>query len=259
MLSENKQQNSLAEVNKSNGGFTVSDVSVFKDSPTTLYLFQKTEKLVSAIYLISNFIKDIEPLKWQLREAGLNLISLSVKNGFEVSKYLKVISLLQIAHIAGIISEMNFNILKFEFESLIQTIEENDKKTGSKGLLFSEHFFAVSNQGETLNQEKGFTLIPNNYSKGHNTMSDRFTRPIGGMSNRQKPVRQVNPGGDKSNRQEIIIGLLKNGGELGIKDFTSAIKGCSEKTVQRELSVLVSKGQIKKAGEKRWSRYSING
>lgn len=207
----------------------------------TTYLYKKTEKLVSALYLISNFLSDKEPIKWQLRESGIDLLS----QNMSVSLINKILSLLQVAHVSGMVSEMNFNILKFEFESLIQAVEQAGKES-LKGHVLSEQFFTVSNQGETLNREKGFSLIPNNSPKGHNTMSDR-------MSVKNTELKQK----DKSNRQDIIIGLLKKGGELGIKDFTSAIKGCSEKTIQRELVVLVSKGQIKKAGEKRWSRYSL--
>jgi hypothetical protein len=35
------------------------------------------------------------------------------------------------------------------------------------------------------------------------------------------------------------------------------IKDCSEKTIQRELIVLVSEKVVKKEGERRWSVYSI--
>ena len=206
----------------------------------TTYLYKKTEKLVSALYLVSNFLSDKEPIKWQLRESGIDLLS----QNMSVSLINKILSLLQVAHIGGLVSEMNFTILKFEFESLIQAVEQAEKES-LKGHVLSEQFFTVSNQGETLNREKGFSLGTNN-PKGHNVMSDR-------MSVKNTELKQK----DKSNRQDIIIGLLKKGGELGIKDFTSAIKGCSEKTIQRELVVLVSKGQIKKAGEKRWSRYSL--
>ncbi len=147
------------------------------------------------------------------------------------------------AQISGIISDMNFSILKYEFESLIQGVEQ-EEKGGTKGAILSEQFFNISETPAT---------ISSNISKGHNIMSNRITQPAGSMSIRNNEAKQK----DKSNRQDIIIGLLKKGGELGIKDFTSAIKGCSEKTIQRELMSLIFKGQIKKAGEKRWSRYSL--
>jgi DNA-binding NarL/FixJ family response regulator len=62
---------------------------------------------------------------------------------------------------------------------------------------------------------------------------------------------------DKSNRQEIILSMLKSGVKLTIKDFAKNIKDCSEKTIQRELLSLVSKGVLKKEGERRWSKYFL--
>lgn len=206
----------------------------------TTYLYKKTEKLVSALYLVSNFLSDKEPIKWQLRELGINLLSFKQGNSLVlegVSLIKIILSLLQVAHIGGLISEMNFNIFKYEFESQIQMVEQAEKES-LKGHVLSEDFFAVpeGHQGNSLSQGKGVSLMAGN-SKGQPTVSDRLSL--------------------KSNRQDIIIGLLKKGGELGIKDFTTAIKGCSEKTIQRELATLVSKGQVKKMGEKRWSRYSL--
>jgi hypothetical protein len=198
----------------------------------TNYLSKKTEKIVSALYLLSNFLSDKEPVKWQLRELGIILLS----ENMSVSLIQQILSLLQVAYIAQMISEMNFNILKFELESLIQKIESEEKEK-MKGHILSEQFFNIPTP---------ISIPESSFSKGHNTMSNR-------MSVKNSEVKQK----DKSNRQEIIIGLLKKNKELGIKDFTSAIKDCSEKTIQRELVILVSKGQITKTGEKRWSKYSI--
>lgn len=59
-------------------------------------------------------------------------------------------------------------------------------------------------------------------------------------------------------RQNIIINEIKNKGQLTIRDLVGKIEGCSEKTVQRELLALVDSGVLKKEGERRWSKYSVN-
>ena len=61
----------------------------------------------------------------------------------------------------------------------------------------------------------------------------------------------------KNSRQSIIINILKRKREIMIKDVTPLINGCSEKTIQRELSAMVATGILKKIGEKRWSRYTL--
>jgi hypothetical protein len=51
--------------------------------------------------------------------------------------------------------------------------------------------------------------------------------------------------------------MLKGGVKLTIKDFAQKIKGCSEKTIQRELIVMLTSGVLKKEGERRWSKYFL--
>lgn len=61
----------------------------------------------------------------------------------------------------------------------------------------------------------------------------------------------------KNERQSLILSTISARGESSIKDLTDIIKGCSEKTIQRELIALVDAGSLVKTGERRWSRYSI--
>ena len=42
------------------------------------FVYKKTEKLITAVYMITNFIKDNEPLKWKIRESALALLSVNL-------------------------------------------------------------------------------------------------------------------------------------------------------------------------------------
>lgn len=264
MTEENKQLNKLDELKGKTIALSISDVAIFKDNPHLVFLYKKTEKLVSALYLLSSFISDKEPVKWQMREAGINLLShslsLSDRSSSErmlaytnfVSTGLKFLSFLEVSYLGGIISEMNYNILKYEFETLIKTAETGEKGSDAKGHIFPKNFFEVPVTANTQNIQS--TISAPITSKGQVNLSDKNTGA--------KPIRQTNVVEKVNrvsaiNRQDIIIDLLKKNSELGIKDFTMSIKDCSEKTIQRELVSLVSKGLIKKDGEKRWSRYSL--
>lgn len=211
----------LTDKNKLN----IKDLTIFKDSPDLLYIYKKTEKLVSAIYLLSNFISDKEPLKWQMRETGLDLLSQRLS-----ADVFKLLSFLEVASVSGLISPMNYDILKYELESLIEAMEASTKGETTKSFIFPEQFFAVP---------KGQAPEP--------------------VSDRELSVRPTirHTGQSTTSRAGLIIGLLKKDKALGIKDFTGAISDCSEKTIQRELASLVSKGLVIKEGEKRWSRYSL--
>lgn len=262
MSDTNKQLNKTQEVGNTGHSFNVLHVSLLKDRHSTVYFYKKTEKLASAIYLLTNLISDKEPIKFQLREAGLELLTncpfLSVKQPVEavtffVTSGVKILSLLELAFLANLISEMNHKILRFEFENLIKTVDQNRGGDITSGLVLPENFFAVTDSPSDMDLNR--TKIDNSeISKGQKFMSDRQT-----VLTSENIKDKTNRGADNSRvgRSDIILGLLKTNPELSIKDFTSAIKGCSEKTIQRELMSLISKGQIKKVGEKRWSRYSI--
>src|ERR1035437_5021644 len=48
--------------------------AVFND-PAYLFIFKKTEKIIAAIYLITNLISDTEPIKLQIRKISIGLMS----------------------------------------------------------------------------------------------------------------------------------------------------------------------------------------
>ena len=58
------------------------------------------------------------------------------------------------------------------------------------------------------------------------------------------------------NRRDSILLSMEKGKEYSVKDISSFVTDCSEKTIQRELLSLVSLGTLGKTGERRWSKYS---
>lgn len=78
---------------------------------------------------------------------------------------------------------------------------------------------------------------------------------LGGELNNEYSEKQTSA--RKDDRRKKILALFTPGVMLGIKDISSRIKGCSEKTIQRELAVLLEGGDLFRTGEKRWSKYSL--
>ena len=248
----------------------LSNIGLFKGKGHYIYIHQKSQKLVTAIYLVTDFLKDNEPLKWKIREQGLALLSrnLSLVNAFAADKKitldsvsslcLEIVSMIEIAYVAGIVSPMNFSILKKEFMDLVSLIEakENPTNLGSNFVL-SESFLKVD---EMIVQEK--PEAPELEYKGHsdkgqnnvfNTKVSFTPRVI-----KNAPVRSIHNDKDKkTDRQVVIVDVIKKRKEVTIKDVLSFITDCSEKTIQRELLQMVSDGVLKKVGERRWSRYSL--
>ena len=218
------------------------------------YIIQKTQKITSALYLITDLIKDSDAIKWEIREEGISLVSsaLMFNTSVPVEKdhafrlFLlsseKIISFLNISLISSLISDMNSSIVIHEIESLINFINKEDKNTSLPGYILSDTFFATDLPDGGLVVEKKDKDI-----KGQKISS----RTIGAGDER-------NVGSSKAgDRKASIINMLKKDSSLTIKDFAKVIKGCSEKTIQRELITLVKQGIVKRLGERRWSTYSL--
>ncbi|MDB5239195.1 MAG: seg [Candidatus Parcubacteria bacterium] len=218
-----------------------------------LYVFKKTEKITAALYLVSGLLKDEEPLKWELRDRGMDLMSSSFTASSAVpgdkniviqslfTAALETISLLNVARISNLISEMNHIILVREIDNIVSILRDKlAQNAENAGYVLSDSFFKTPSL---------FTTGFKSDTKGSAAKPSPAVE-----SNKIKPDTSDTK---KAERQENILNLLKNQSNLTIKDFSRVIKDCSEKTIQRELIELVQKGIIKKEGERRWSRYSL--
>ena len=125
-----------------------------QSSTTTLgFIHKKTEKLVTAVYMLSNFFPHQEPLRWEVRTFSLNLLGnvsfVFYGKNSETEHILKesinaideIISRFEIAHISGLVSTMNFSVLKNELVSLKDNIESIRKGGGGQNILITSDFF----------------------------------------------------------------------------------------------------------------------
>jgi hypothetical protein len=83
----------------------------------------------------------------------------------------------------------------------------------------------------------------------HSVLMEHAARPVSTLAS----SFQVK----KMSRREQILALFVRGVDVSIKDISARIKGCSEKTIQRELNTLLYDNVIERIGEKRWSRYIL--
>ncbi len=227
-------------------------ISFFDKDEGFVLAYKKTEKLASALYMITNLFSDNEPIKWILRKKSADLLSfiLTYKDTVELSqndfvysiktKVLELISLLEISLRGGLLSQMNFSVLKHEFSNLVNILSNPETMTKnpfhqniSKAFFGSDDKIHSTTDPENLIHRMSFSNIKD---KSSVTDKDNLKR---------------------SNRQNTILGLLKKKKDLNIKDIAEVIKDCSEKTIQRELNSFISIGVLRRAGVRRWSRYSL--
>lgn len=206
----------------------------------------KPQKLASAVYLITSFFSDQEPLKWRLRNLSADLVSDKVKDKFGTSE--EILTLFTLAKTAGLVAEANYELLVREFSKFQGEAKKPLELMFSREEVFEEALGAP--------QELPKLLRDNTYTPSVKAAESAAEKP----AQFPEPKRLKEFGAvsvKKNSRQSIIIGLLKRKKEIMIKDVSPLISGCSEKTIQRELSEMVAAGVLKRTGEKRWSRYSL--
>lgn len=290
-------------INKGHGliGLPNTRLTATMDS-FTLSLAKKCERLATASYLVTSFLSDTEPLKTRLRALALDLVrdASLARNGTVVNEtgaleilranINETLSLLELAFINGLISEMNFSILKREYAMLRDTIEikkaSRDSRTDS---VLNNNFFGTPEpalhphqRSDLAGTPEGRTFIPQapvshptQSPKGHsigqtNTpMSNRnskgqVSRPqrsdIAG-THEGRTLMHSTPRATtdiaKESRRTRILKLIKDKREVAIKDIMDHFPELSEKTIQRDLVSFTESGVLKKSGERRWSRYAL--
>jgi len=247
-------------------------------APIYTFLTKKTEKLVTALYMVTDCMDSDDALKNKLRSLGVELLSdiyklsnlsLIEKNphlSVSIAKINEAISFLDMSSIIGFISEMNAGILKREFNTLISELESHLAEKQQLSFMLDENMFHVEKPApdlyKTRETSQGWSLLDKyGYSKGQGNIKDKRT-----FNNGQKDKSfTIKSTQDKQERTTKILSLIKEKGDLStgqagisIKDISSQFIDCSEKTIQRELNALVLKGELKKTGSKRWSRYSLS-
>ena len=269
----------------------------------SISLGKKCERLATALYLVTSFLPDSEPLKGRLRTLSLDLVRDAsrvrygtISSETNVLEELRAnigetLGLLELALIAGLVSEMNFSILKREYASLRGTIEIKKASRESRtDTILGDTFFGSSFTEENLTHpapsshprsglgySRDQSLVhPSESSIGHSqgqkdtTMSDTKTKghdasprsaknsaPDLGLPLKGRVQSSVAISVTQEARRTRIQKLIKDNREVTIKDISTYFPELSEKTIQRELVALVEEGVLKKFGERRWSRYAL--
>ncbi len=232
--------------------------------------YTKTDKLVTALYMVTDIIDKDEPLRNKLRTLGTEIISDThsldtLARTVLARRISEIMSFLDIASAMNIISQMNCNILRKEFLELNQSIKESGDNviTPTKKIDLTDFFTSTPAIGHPSRGELN--------SKGHVNLGvqkgQTLLKAIKDISNRHS-VQDFDA--LKRQRREDILNIIKIiGGSATIKDIKDKAKNlpakagslatCSEKTLQRELVSMVHDGVLKKTGEKRWSKYIVQG
>jgi len=253
-----------------------------------VFYYKKTEKIVSALYLVTGHFDREEPLKWRIRQKANELHEavnrLKDTNGHylrECKQNLiniieEISSLIDMSRLSGLVSESNADVCLVELRRLwsgivsVNTFATRDNvglrdmfADESKGDQSQSREGVVRKEMQSVDRSDYSVSSGSQQSVGTSQFSKLKSVSLGSDSNKQsiesvsahspKPAVQAK----KNKRQKAILRLIRQKGEINVKDATTVVSNCSEKTLQRELQALVREGVLKKEGERRWTRYSF--
>ncbi len=235
---------------------------------------KKAEKITTAIYMVTDLIDTADPMRNRVRERALSVLSDTRSLSYAltgdlhfhiariISKSWEIVSLLEVSTVVGFVSDMNYSVLKHALIEFIGDLRNRQRIEGFSGirdmkmaegeasnLVLRSDFFRV----EDSDMEEYAASVPTKetpISKRH------YEKPMSFIKRPTKITAAEAPSMDE--RKQKIITLITEKKDIAIKDIVSYFKDYSQKTVLRDLNALVVLGKVKKSGEKRWSRYSLN-
>ena len=183
------------------------EVGLFHNSGLVSYT--KTQKLITALYMVTDIIDKDEPLRNKLRTLGVEILSdmhligqnnIGHPMSFINSQITELMSFLNIASDLNIISEMNCNILRKEFSELDKAISESvsNKDTLNRRVNLAEFFESFPEESDPYppspllggRSKEGFGMSREN-SKGHLPMRTGNSIGVQKGSTLLKALKQV--------------------------------------------------------------------
>lgn len=220
--------------------------TIIEDTEFYKYIFKKTEKICCAVFYIlrSNtdigqddvVVQDLEDAATALLDVSLESLRASTTESDLYAREVQhsLISLeakLRVAHASRILREGYLEVFQNEIDLVLRALRKyTERKDGNP--LFTDE-----------------VRMPTFRTEGRAPVAKRTQ--TGGEARATLPVGQT----PTLSRRDRILSIIKDKGEASIKDISTVVTDCSEKTIQRELIDMIKDGIILRDGERRWSKY----
>ena len=236
----------------------MSDISPIDNQISQIIL--KTKKITEALYRITDFFPDEEPLKWILRKEAvgvlnsfLNIERVSYYERLKESKHCssaigKILNLAELASFGSFVAKTNFDVLGREYKAILSYINGMNHDeispilktellgTNQEVLSRSPYFYPGNNKNEPVDDAEN--------AKNNNHFVNNSA------SNNDQDLRF-------NGRHDKILSLVKEKKDVSVGDIYHYFDDISEKTIQRDLISLVNRGILNMNGDKRWRRYAL--
>lgn len=226
---------------------------LFKGRSNWYYCYLKSEKLALALALIveksssgqDGSLKSGASLAGQIVQDVLYAATGEVSEETLLGDLFSMLSTLRLHAARGLLHEETAKILIEEYEGLVEKLVGESKHVG---LSITSEALAVS----TMAEEPLFAALPSPLPTAHTTVGQKDIY----KGHKDSMVKKDGNLEDKGQKRTLtILEVVKNNDGVSIKDISKVVQGCSEKTIQRELGVLIEQGVVVRKGERRWSTY----
>lgn len=270
---------------------------------------KKIEKISQVLYVLTSHLSIEEPFRRSVREKALRLVDdlYDYTNEFSPQptklnqliqhKFRELDATLKVGLRAGLLSEMNYEVVSNEMLNLVKFAQEKLSQAPAKlqhdifaGLAsvtsaVQDDLSVSTNRINTALSSTDYADITDrqSHSNSGNTSNldsdyyraNKFSAPIDenttGNEKATQSAQASNPTNNKSTnttrrrhgrnhskRRRAILELFKETDEITITDVQAVIEGCSQKTMQRELKAMVENDLLIKKGKRRWSSYVLH-
>jgi len=234
--------------------------NVFEKDIRRVYLYKKAERLAKAIHLVGPAFTSSAPLKDRLDRISIGLVDAAIlppaASREALSRELLALSsILSVARTGGMLSHMNADMIAREAHLLLQEIAGYEEPRLLLDDVPSLATLAKSAQASGINDTprlRSIARITYDPSLGEVAESKGHVKGHISDNESERSEQRGNTG-----RRDAVLEVLRSKGPSYIKDISTIIRDVSEKTIQRELAALVSKGVVVRKGDRRWTTYEL--
>ena len=227
--------------------------NIFEKDIRRVFIYKKAERLAKAIHLVAPAFAGSVSLRNRIDAIAIGLVDAAMLPPATARtalsrELLALSSLLSIARTSDILSSMNAEIITREAHALLKEVAAYEDPR-----LFLDESPTLSgiaksaSKKEALPRPHSRPVTPKRVIPASTATDKGHIKDIEGISD----IRI-------KDRSEAILSVIRNKGNASIKDISTIVRGVSEKTIQRELLLLITAGMVLKQGERRWSTYSLS-
>ena len=259
------------------------------DHKVYVQLAERSSKIVTAVYMISDFLESTDPLRKSVRENSTTIMQklfacvhanasarVEILSEVDTLMYAQM-SYLEVMQKNSFISEMNYTLINNEIAKLRSLVIESIKKSlpydNARGtsieveqFTFRHDFFNAEVKKDSIikdnlpvtptlkdsvEQRELIKKTPVKQESVRNPIKD-IPKPVKKKQKKEK----VNKA--KELRKDNILKIIKQKPNASINDICALFKDCSSKTIQRDLADLIDQGLVIKSGSRRWSTYNLS-